>query len=249
MVGVGQEARGGVDFSTFFHCPQGATPPELISRNIYHEIALPFKGDAWRATSMVLLHSALAKGDAEDGFGEMPPRRVMKAVTAMVRGAQRGLRRLSITPGPTVTSKPSLSSLTELSEVEQWSLKRQWSWFAKAPERGAGKAPDRIAVRRNPIPCAASSVSSVADRRRRWLSGIDGALELADFDPSLYGCTETEGTSVSTTQLIDIEVSAVASLPANAGTQVDAAAISVLPADADAAEHALEARVHRTFEL
>jgi hypothetical protein len=193
----------------------------------------------------------------------------MKAVTAMVKGAQRGLRRLSITPGPTVTSKPSLSSLTELSEVDQWSLKRQlswfakapemeqwspkrqWSWFAKAPERGAGKAPDMIAVRRNPIPCAASSVSSVADRRRRRLSGIDGALELADFDPSLYGCTETEGTSVSTTQLIDIEVSAVASLPANAGTQVDAAAIraSVLPADADAAEHALEARVHRTFEL
>ena len=38
MVGIGgQEARHGCEFSAFFACADGATPPKLLQRKIYRE--------------------------------------------------------------------------------------------------------------------------------------------------------------------------------------------------------------------
>jgi len=56
MPGIGgQEARFGTEFGTFFCCPDGPTPPELLGRGIYSTIAVPLKGGAWREASMALM--------------------------------------------------------------------------------------------------------------------------------------------------------------------------------------------------
>jgi len=61
MPGVGeQEARHGCEFGEFF----ATTPHTLLTRRLYHEIALPLKGGPWREASMTLLHDTLAKGTA-----------------------------------------------------------------------------------------------------------------------------------------------------------------------------------------
>jgi len=62
MIGVGgQETRGGCDFGSFFACPDGATPHDLITRGIYSKIAVALKGGAWREVSMALMAQALAE--------------------------------------------------------------------------------------------------------------------------------------------------------------------------------------------
>ena len=53
--GGGQDARGGVEFSAFFSCAEGATPQELLQQGIYSEIAVPLKGGPWREPSLALL--------------------------------------------------------------------------------------------------------------------------------------------------------------------------------------------------
>ena len=59
----GQEARGGCPFGAFIdESGEGATPPELLKRGVYSDIAVPLKGGPWREASMVLLHMALARG-------------------------------------------------------------------------------------------------------------------------------------------------------------------------------------------
>ena len=37
MTGLGQGARHGCEFATFFECDEGATPPLLIRRGIYEQ--------------------------------------------------------------------------------------------------------------------------------------------------------------------------------------------------------------------
>jgi len=61
----GQEARFGCEFGSFFSCPDGATPGELIQRGIYSSIAVPLKGGAWREASMMLLGAALGMSKEE----------------------------------------------------------------------------------------------------------------------------------------------------------------------------------------
>lgn len=46
-------------------CTQ-ATPPELLQRGIYSEIAVPLKGGAWREASLVLLSAAISLTQAEE---------------------------------------------------------------------------------------------------------------------------------------------------------------------------------------
>ena len=85
MLGIGgQEARHGCDFGLFFACEQGETPPELLRAGIYHEIAVPLKGGAWREASMVMLAKALrskAIGD-EDGPVSKPKPLVHRSNTS-----------------------------------------------------------------------------------------------------------------------------------------------------------------------
>ena len=65
MQGLSQEHRFGCDFSSFFSDAAGSTPPELLHRNIYSEIAIPLRGGPWREPSMALLAMALTTGKAE----------------------------------------------------------------------------------------------------------------------------------------------------------------------------------------
>ena len=61
MPGIGGQAeRSGVEFSTFFSCPEGATPDGLLKLGIYSQIAVPLKGGAWRNVSMRLLAKSVA---------------------------------------------------------------------------------------------------------------------------------------------------------------------------------------------
>ena len=68
----GDAQRGGCDFSTFFSCPEGTTPTDLLHRGIYSEIAVPLKGGPWRKASMALLGMALglSKEEAAAKAGE-----------------------------------------------------------------------------------------------------------------------------------------------------------------------------------
>jgi len=68
MSGVGQAARFGCEFGSFFECANGTTPPELLQRGIYSSIAVPLKGGPWREASMKLLGMALgmSKEEVED---------------------------------------------------------------------------------------------------------------------------------------------------------------------------------------
>jgi len=61
MLGLGQEARHAVEFSTFF--ADGQTPRTLVAAGIYSSIAVPLKGGPWRATSMALLAKAVGLHD------------------------------------------------------------------------------------------------------------------------------------------------------------------------------------------
>jgi len=58
MPGHCQEARDGVEFSTFFASDQ--TPTTLLKQGIYNSVAVPLKGGAWRKTSMALLAQDIA---------------------------------------------------------------------------------------------------------------------------------------------------------------------------------------------
>jgi hypothetical protein len=65
MLGVGQEERQPCAFDDFFACDRGTTPPRLLRRNVYDQIAVPLKGGAWRQASMVMLVNTIVAGSAE----------------------------------------------------------------------------------------------------------------------------------------------------------------------------------------
>lgn len=61
MFGIGQEGRHPCEFESFFSSPEGDTPKELIQAGLYSKVAVPLKGDAWRAVSLRLLARAFAE--------------------------------------------------------------------------------------------------------------------------------------------------------------------------------------------
>lgn len=63
MMGVGQDDRHPCEFDAFFGCDRGTTPPELLHRGIYRDIATPLKGRVWRRASMAMLLEAIAARD------------------------------------------------------------------------------------------------------------------------------------------------------------------------------------------
>ena len=97
----GQAARFGCEFGSFFACADGATPEELLKRGIYSEVAVPLKGGAWRAASLMLLGMALgmSKEEIEDakeggnvlGLGESSKRmaRVLKRLVITRKSGAR----------------------------------------------------------------------------------------------------------------------------------------------------------------
>ena len=65
MLGADAEARGGVDFATFFDCEQGTTPPQLVRAGVYSQIAVALKGGQHRKVSMALFAKALVEAPEE----------------------------------------------------------------------------------------------------------------------------------------------------------------------------------------
>jgi hypothetical protein len=96
----GQEARFGAEFASFFSCVDGATPEELLHRNIYGEIAIALKGGPWREASMAVLGLAFglskeqagALADGEDALGivmDFAAMQMQQGVSTVSSGASR----------------------------------------------------------------------------------------------------------------------------------------------------------------
>ena len=99
MPGVGgQELRHACEFGTFFSHKDGATPRELLQRDIYSTIAVPLKGGAWRRVSMVLLGEALAeapisrKPTGEGRRSSVRTSRTSKIVASLSRASKKDVR-------------------------------------------------------------------------------------------------------------------------------------------------------------
>ena len=91
----GQAERFGCEFGTFFSCPDGATPPELLKRGIYSTIAVPLKGGAWREASMALMGMALGMSkDQAEGAMEGADVLGLEASTSIVAASGSAFARL-----------------------------------------------------------------------------------------------------------------------------------------------------------
>lgn len=66
----GQEVRHGVDFDSFFSCPDGSTPEPLLRRGIYSLLAVALKGGRLREASLAELGRAITKGGGSEERSE-----------------------------------------------------------------------------------------------------------------------------------------------------------------------------------
>ena len=139
----GQEARHGCEFSSFFSCSDGATPPELLRRGIYSSIAVPLKGGPWREASMALLGMALgmSKDQLDDtnkkGTGSLAVEGLLDEIGELSMGATRQAR--SLTTSAVQVSKIGFSLPRGLS----WSGFKQTA--TRAPSYSATMAHGTIA--------------------------------------------------------------------------------------------------------
>ena len=101
MVGCGRQAeRHGCEFGIFFAHPDGATPPELLKRGIYSEIAVPLKGGPWREASMAMLANILIVDKADLNKAMTIDTLVpMISRTSAMRGMRRLVSRATCEPG------------------------------------------------------------------------------------------------------------------------------------------------------
>ena len=98
-------ARHAVRFDTFFAGEaSGGTPEALVGAGIYHRIATPLKGGAWREVSMILLAQAIAKG--VDGPGQ-------ETRSSETLGHTRPIRRASFIRPPPLSVISPLSTAAE----------------------------------------------------------------------------------------------------------------------------------------
>jgi len=96
MPGLGEdEARPACEFSTFFEHPDGATPQALLQAGIYGQIAVPLKGGAWRAASMVMMAQALSSAGKVEGLGlqqQMLPPQTPRKKNVVKEGAKNAAK-------------------------------------------------------------------------------------------------------------------------------------------------------------
>ena len=64
----GQTERDACEFGSFFSCPDGATPLDLLQRGIYRDIAVALRGGPWREASMTLMAMALGQKSLDKDF-------------------------------------------------------------------------------------------------------------------------------------------------------------------------------------
>jgi len=110
----GQHSRHGCEFGTFFASPNGATPPQLLQRGIYSEIAVPLKGGAWREASLVLLGAAIgltkeeeeAAAEGDDVLGLASETSTSLKIKSFARGLR--LSSMSRSMGMRRIARPSL---------------------------------------------------------------------------------------------------------------------------------------------
>ena len=103
-----QEARHGVEFEDVL----GATPQALLARGVYHQIAIAFKGGAWREVSMRMLAQELVATEI-DGVPALPASPSGRVLPVRWRRLQDVLRRRvaprhTSTVGPLPAASPPL---------------------------------------------------------------------------------------------------------------------------------------------
>jgi hypothetical protein len=90
MQGDGQGERHGVEFGTFFSCPNGATPGSLLKANIYGQIAVALKGGPWREASMVLMAKGIAGGMEVEPLNNLLAASSLAVLKAALKGVSKG---------------------------------------------------------------------------------------------------------------------------------------------------------------
>ena len=93
MPGMGQDARHGVEFATFFE----TTPQQLLDADVYSGVAVPLKGAGLRPASLALLAQKLgsAQAEATPQLGRLPGRSWLRACAD---GLQRQFGRRQTSP-------------------------------------------------------------------------------------------------------------------------------------------------------
>lgn len=89
MPGI-QQAQHSVEFGAFFASPPDGTPPSLLRRGIYSQIAVPLKGGPWREASMVLLAEALGEPFHDDDRADELQSRVTRRSRVTMQDWQDG---------------------------------------------------------------------------------------------------------------------------------------------------------------
>jgi hypothetical protein len=165
MPGDGQEARRGVEFSTFFACPNGATPADLLQAGIYAQIAVALKGGAWREASMVMMAEAIGNGMEAESPGAsvlaqlrqlLPARPAVGRLAHAVFGTRTALGRR---PSQQETEAPQTEQ-SEPSEDSQATLQHAISITARPV------AP--LASVRRPTTMGLGSAAAALAGAKRW---------------------------------------------------------------------------------
>jgi len=188
--GGGQDARSGCEFATFFGHPDGATPPELLKRCIYSEIAVPLKGGAWREASMALLGVAfrMSKEDAvrakegEDLLGVEQGSSVRKIARQMRTSAFTSVRTLSRSWNhPPHHGTTNARRGNEPGEVTVEMIEGA----PRTPDETGKTAPARLSTE------AAKAVGRARAAMSRWKKGDVPRLERSAFE--LGACSVAPG--------------------------------------------------------
>lgn len=156
MEGIAQEARHSCPFESFFvH-----TPPELLQRGVYNDIALPLKGAAWRQVSMVMMGKAVrsavlqAQGGSspslrdEQSSSKMPwLRRFRRASRSSFKLTQRVLSKKDVgRQSGRAASKGSLKAIEEPHSPARQAMREAMETGSPLADRGAEVPPSYAAA-------------------------------------------------------------------------------------------------------
>jgi len=195
----GQEERYGCDFALFFSNPDGSTPPALLQRVVYNELAVPLKGGAWRDASLALLATALttkdrdhAEGLSEESVSELSS--LQAAAEHKLQAILDGVSALrSSSRPPLLQLVPRQARGDAAARVEGVRVERRPSWYARllVSKKGAGvelaqPQPSALSMSSSREPRGAANIASCADSTG-WDSAELGQLALGSAPPNTDG--------------------------------------------------------------
>ena len=187
MIGFGgQEARFGCEFQQFFGCEDGATPPDLLHKGIYAQIAVALKGGPWRDASMVLLGRELANFVPETPKRRGLSRRLSRSFRDSVRTSSFS-NRMSFMRGKLSSKRGSSAILGKLSSrrgstanVGEGSKSAVRSPSGQIDQSSEGTAPERKISRTRWL-------SKLNVQRSAPLSATPLAIDAAQADDAADG--------------------------------------------------------------